>query len=229
MPSGAAMQALIQLMRKNPTGRLRRRRLRRQVVQPAGLRGRRRRPPRSSTPTSRASSPTARTTTPRTSEPGLRGLRHHRRRRLRPLRGHRGVRHREPRAALRADRRRGRQRLRRQEGRRERQAAPLRHRAGGVHGRLRGRRLHQDRHRRHVRRPAVPDRDHLHGRLPPGRRVLQRPEGQEGQGRRLGRRERHLHRRLRGQREGHQRRPAARSTRTPTCCCPSVARSTKAR
>ena len=67
----------------------------------------------------------------------------------------------------------------------EHQAAPLQHRRGGVPRRLRRRRLHQDRQRRHLRRPAVPDRDDLHGRLQAGRRVLRRGEGQGRQGRRL--------------------------------------------
>ncbi len=48
------------------------------------------------------------------------------------------------------------------------QAAPLQHRPGRVPGRLRRRRLHQDRRRGHLRRHAVPDRHHLHGRLQAG-------------------------------------------------------------
>ena len=48
-----------------------------------------------------------------------------------------------------------------------------------------GRRLHQDRCHRHLRRSAVPDRHDLHGRLQAGRRVLRQGEGQGRQGRRL--------------------------------------------
>ena len=104
--------------------------------------------------------------------------------------------------------------LRRQGRPAEHQAPAVQHRPGGLHGRLRRGGLLQDRRGRHLRRPAVPDRHDLHGRLQAGRRVLQQGEGQERQGRRLGRQGRLLHRWLRGQRDGHQHRaPAARPGR----------------
>ena len=121
-----------------------------------------------------------------------RGLRRHRDRGLRARVRDQGVGRGQPRHQVHPHRRRRRRWRRRQtfDGKAdaaEHQAAALRHRPGGVPGRLRRGRLHQDRRRRHLRRPAVPDRDDLHGRLQAGRRVLRQGEGQGRQGRRLGR------------------------------------------
>ena len=88
------------------------------------------------------------------------------------------------------------------------QAAALQHRPGRVPGRLRRCRLHQDRQGRHLRRHALPDRHDLHGRLQAGRGVLRQGEEEGRQGRRLGRQERFLHRWLRGQRGRDQHRQA---------------------
>ena len=82
--------------------------------------------------------------------------------------------------------------LRRQDRRAEHQADPLRHRPGGVPRRLRRRRLHQDRQSSAPSAAALPDRHDLHGRLQAGRRVLERQEkgkdvkvvGWDGTGRR---------------------------------------------
>ena len=68
----------------------------------------------------------------------------------------------------------------------EPQGPYLRHRPGFLPRGLPGRRGVGDRHRRHLRWPQHPDRDDLHGRLPPGRRGLQRGEGHGRQGPWLG-------------------------------------------
>ena len=80
----------------------------------------------------------------------------------------------------------------------------LRHRAGRVPRRLRIGVVLDHEGRRHLRRQALPDRHDLHGRLQAGRRVLERAEGRQRRGPRLGRHRRCLHRRLR------------RPTRTPS-------------
>ena len=77
-------------------------------------------------------------------------------------------------------------RLRLRHADRQRQADHLRHGPGCVHGRLPRRRLHEDRHGRHLRRHQDPHRHHLHGRLRGRREVLQRAEGQGRQAPRLG-------------------------------------------
>ena len=77
-------------------------------------------------------------------------------------------------------------RLRLRDADQQRQADHLRHGAGGLPGRLPRGRHHQDRNGRHLRRHQDPHRHHLHGRLRRRREVLQRTEGQERQGPRLG-------------------------------------------
>ena len=70
---------------------------------------------------------------------------------------------------------------------------------------------------RHLRRPAVPDRDDLHGRLQAGRRLLQRDKDADGRGRRLqGGDQGSFTGRLRGQRHRQGRRGRTSSTRAST-------------
>ena len=154
--------------------RVRRGRLRRQVLQPARLRGRHAGGRRAGRRADRRRVQQRERLRPQPGEPRRRGLRRHRHGRLRTVGGHRRVGQGQPGHRVRPHRRRGRQRLRRHQGRGQHQAAALQHRRGRVPGRLRGRRLHQDRHRRHLRRHAVPDRHDLHGRLQAGRRLLRR-------------------------------------------------------
>ncbi len=104
---------------------------------------------------------------------GRRQLQHHRHRRLPAQRRHPRRRQEEHRHQV---RHRRQQRPEDLPGGQEPQAAGLQHRAVQLHGRLPGRGDDQDQEGRHLRRGQDPHRDDLHGRLLPGRGLLQQDQ-----------------------------------------------------